>query len=262
MIKIIASDLDGTLLQNGAQALDPQIFDLIMRLKEHGVLFAAASGRQYYNLRRLFEPIKNEISYIAENGSLCICQGKILSEGLIERDLGLRIIDAIHAFPGCDCIVSGQDVCYTDSRSQRFTNHLINILGNNTKIVDNLKTDIAEPFLKISVCDFSGTNKCERYFKDLFSSEIKVVTSGNVWIDFIAPNANKGTALSDLLRHLHIDPKDCIAFGDQYNDIEMLQTAGESYAMSNAAPGVAYYSTYVTDSVADVLQDLLASLEL
>ena len=51
-----------------------------------------------------------------------------------------------------------------------------------------------------------------------------------------------------------------MAFGDQYNDVEMLQFVGTSYAMSNAAPGISYYSTYVTDSVDDVLEDLLATL--
>ena len=76
MIKLIASDLDGTLLRNGAQEINPEIFDLILRLKEKDIHFAAASGRQLYSQRCLFAPVKDEISYIAENGSLCICQGK------------------------------------------------------------------------------------------------------------------------------------------------------------------------------------------
>ena len=65
MIKLIASDLDGTLLQNGAQELTPRALDLIHRLTEKGIHFAAASGRQYANERRLFAPIRDEISYIA-----------------------------------------------------------------------------------------------------------------------------------------------------------------------------------------------------
>ena len=72
MIKLIASDLDGTLLQNGAQELNPEIYDLILALKERGIHFAAASGRQYASERNLFKPIADEISYIAENGAVCI----------------------------------------------------------------------------------------------------------------------------------------------------------------------------------------------
>ena len=51
-----------------------------------------------------------------------------------------------------------------------------------------------------------------------------------------------------------------MAFGDQYNDVEMLQLAGTSYTMSNAAPGISFYSTYVTDSVPEVLDDIISSV--
>ena len=87
MIRLIASDLDGTLLQNGAQVLSPEIFKLIPALKKKGIHFIAASGRQYANLRRLFALLQDEISYIAENGSLCVHEGKVVSSGQIDRGL-------------------------------------------------------------------------------------------------------------------------------------------------------------------------------
>ena len=102
MIKLIASDLDGTLLQNGAQELTPRALDLIHRLTEKGIHFTAASGRQYANERRLFAPIRDEISYIAENGSLCICQGKVISRGIIPDDLAFRILSRIVAMSFCE----------------------------------------------------------------------------------------------------------------------------------------------------------------
>lgn len=257
MLKLIASDLDGTLLQNGAQRLNPRVFELILKLKQQGILFVAASGRQYANLRRLFEPVKDEIAYIAENGSLCIYNHQILSQGCIERDFGVRIIEAIQNYVHCDCIVSGKDTCYTDSRDHAFIHHMKNVVGNDMTLVNDLKTDVPEEFLKISACDSNGTNDCQAYLNQLFGNEIKIVTSGNIWVDFVAPNANKGTSLEVFLDHLKINSQDCMAFGDQYNDVEMLQFAGTSYAMSNAAPGIAYYSTYVTDSVEEVLEDLV-----
>lgn len=261
MIKLIASDLDGTLLQNGAQTLDPQIFNLIRNLRKYGILFVAASGRQYVNLRRLFHPVQDEIAYIAENGSLCIMNGQTLSKGTIDRDLGLRIIEAIHQFGGCHCLVSGERVCYTDSSSRHFIDHMIHVVGNDMEVVPDLSR-IPEPFLKISVCDFHGTKNCFSYFQEQFSQEIKAVTSGNIWVDFIAPGANKGTALQSLFDHLKIAPHECVAFGDQYNDIEMLQLAGTSYAMANSAPGISFYTTGVTDSVTDVLQNILRTIQM
>ena len=58
-----------------------------------------------------------------------------------------------------------------------------------------------------------------------------------------------------------VKPEECVAFGDQYNDVEMLETAGIGYAMSNAAPGIAGHAEYVTDSVEEVLEDILAGLD-
>lgn len=256
MIKYVASDLDGTLLKNDAQELDPEIFDLIRRLKEKGIRFIAASGRQYDNMYRMFEPVQDDISYVTENGSLCIHDHKVISRGLIDRALGLRIIQAAKEFPDCHCMLSCETTAYTDSTDPRFLNHMHNVIKYKIKEVPDL-ADIEEPFLKFAVLDFDGTGVTEQYFKEKFSSEITVVTSGNLWVDFIAPNANKGCGLMDITKHLGIDVKDGIAFGDQFNDIELLQAAGTGYAVSDCAPGVEKYADRVTDSVEKVLRELL-----
>ena len=73
MIKLIVSDIDGTLLPYGASALDERLFQLIHRLAERGVIFAPASGRQYHSLRALFAPVCDELAYLCENG--CIVYG-------------------------------------------------------------------------------------------------------------------------------------------------------------------------------------------
>jgi cof-like hydrolase len=259
MIKLIASDLDGTLLRNGAQEVDPKVYDLIRTLKEKGVHFAAASGRQLYSLRRLFEPVKDEISYIAENGSLCISGDQVIAKGLISRDLSLRIFEAAREYGSCHILLSCESACYTDSQDPVFNHHMRDVVHYDIKTVNRLE-EVNEPFLKIALCDFDGTKKLLPYFQERFGDEIKVVTSGNLWVDFIAPGANKGTALQALASHLGITPEECVAFGDQYNDTEMLQFAGTSYAMSTAAPGIAYYATYVTNSVEEVLEDIADTL--
>ena len=169
MIKLIASDLDGTLLRNGAQEINPEIFDLILRLKEKDIHFAAASGRQLYSQRCLFAPVKDEISYIAENGSLCICQGKVISKGIIERSLGLQIIKASREFGSCHTLLSCESRCYTDSDSQEFIRHMRDELHNDIHYCPDL-TSITEPFLKLAACDFHGTTYLLPYFKEKFGA--------------------------------------------------------------------------------------------
>ena len=68
MIKLIASDIDGTLVENSTAVLHPEMFDLIRKLKEKGILFCAASGRQYQSIANMFEPVKDDIIFLAENG--------------------------------------------------------------------------------------------------------------------------------------------------------------------------------------------------
>lgn len=260
MIQYIASDLDGTLLPDGGQAVAPEIFDLILKLKEKGIRFIAASGRQYHSMRLLFEPIKDEISYITENGSLCIHNGQVISRGVIERELGLRIIDAGREYGECHTLLSCESRHYTDSKNTEFIHHMRDVLHNDIAIVDDLH-QLQEPFLKLAICDFDGTARLEPFLKERFSAEIRVVTAGKEWVDFLAPDADKGKALATLLGHLNISPENGIAFGDQYNDIEMLQFAGTGYAMKTAAPGVADYADQVTESVASVLENILKELQ-
>lgn len=256
MIKYVASDLDGTLLRNGAQSLSAEVFDLIRQLKEKGIHFIAASGRQYDNLYRLFEPVQDDISYIAENGSLCVHNHEVISKGHIDRELGSRIIKAAKKFPNYHFLLSCESICYTDSDDPRFMDYIRNVLKYKIEKVPDL-LNVNEPFLKFAVLDFNGTDTTEPFFREQFSSEIRVVTSGNLWVDFIAPDANKGSGLADITRHLGISLKDGIAFGDQYNDIELLEAAGISYAMKDCAPGVEKYADRQTESVESILRELL-----
>lgn len=263
MIKLVASDLDGTLLQNGAQELTPRAIELIRSLMDKGIAFVAASGRQYDNLYRMFGPIADDISYVAENGSLAYCGGEIVSRSTIAPDLAARILTELKTKEHFEILVSHEDVCYIESGNTAFADHIQNVMKNTTIVVDDV-TKIEGDILKIAICNMEDgphvVDKYLKYLQDLFKGEIKVVTSGSIWIDFIAPDTNKRSALEVILEKLDIRPEDCIAFGDQYNDVEMLQLVGASYAMANAAPGISYYSTYVTDSVEDVLEDLIAEL--
>ena len=78
-IKMICSDIDGTLLQYGRKKLEGEIFDQIRALHDRGILFCPASGRQYTSLRLLFEPVADCCVFLCENGGVlfkdeqCIC---------------------------------------------------------------------------------------------------------------------------------------------------------------------------------------------
>ncbi|MBQ8558693.1 MAG: HAD family phosphatase [Tyzzerella sp.] len=259
MIKLIASDLDGTLLLHGAQALNPEIYDLILALKKKGIHFIATSGRQIASQRNLFRPIADEISYIAENGAVCIYKNEVISTFSMDTDLAFRIIQSIKGQLDCLAVVSGAETCYIESGDDEFLYHVRHVLNNDTTVVDDF-SEIQEPIVKIAFFDRSGTYASLDYFKEKFQKEIKVVTSGNDWIDFVPFGINKGAALRIMLEKLGIQAEEMIAFGDQENDLEMLQLAGTSYAMATAPDSVKQIATATTETVEEVLRELLASL--
>lgn len=264
MIRLIASDLDGTLLRGGAQTLPEETIPLIRQLLDKGFYFAAATGRQYHNLRRLFAPIKDRIFYITENGSLVIADGKVIARGGFSHELSQRILTELIQEPGIETMVSTERCCYISDRSETFKHHVLHELKNETTVCDDL-LHIPEPVIKIAIYDTTQNdaylNQILQRYQETYKDELKVVTSGNSWIDFIAPNANKGTALQALLDYLHLSPEECMVFGDQYNDLEMLKLAGTSYAMRTCAPGVERYADYQTDTVEEVLKKLLEQLD-
>ena len=54
MIKLVVTDIDGTLLPEGTDQLNPELFEVIRTLKKKGIQFAVGSGRQYMSMRYLF----------------------------------------------------------------------------------------------------------------------------------------------------------------------------------------------------------------
>ena len=72
MIKLIATDLDETLLPEGTFDLNPEYYEVIRELKKRGILFVAASGRHSTSIRRLFECVSEDVVILFCNGS-CIC---------------------------------------------------------------------------------------------------------------------------------------------------------------------------------------------
>lgn len=260
MIKLIASDIDGTLLPPGERALNPELFDLILKLKEQGILFVAASGRQLASLQTLLQPVVNDISFIAENGAVCIHENELVASTEIERDLAFRIIDALQNHPNCKPLVSCMDTCYVEAGDDDYLYEIRHTYHNVAAPIEDFHS-IQDPILKVAFAVTADINGTYDYFQKLFGSEIKVVTSGNDWIDFIPFHSNKGTALEMLLNKLGMSPADVVSFGDQQNDIEMLTLTGQSYVVSSASPEVAKYASEgMTDSVAEVLKKIIKKI--
>ena len=89
MIKLIVSDIDGTLVPEGNTDLNPEYLEVIKKLTEKGIVFAAASGRHASSINAVFQPVSERIYYVSDNGACIEKNGK--EERYILRRTWVRI---------------------------------------------------------------------------------------------------------------------------------------------------------------------------
>lgn len=257
MIKLIASDLDGTLLLNGAQSLPEELFPLIRQLKELGILFVAASGRQYANMKKLFAPVLDDMAFIAENGGLAVQNDRVLYQRNFDAELVREIAESIFAKDGSEFTCSTKDFYYMRPKTEHFRDLMVNVVGNNCREIRDFD-EITEPCMKLAVYERGGLQEDTIYYwRERFGEKCTVVTSGSAWVDFIPFGTNKARGLEQYQKTLGIDPEECVVFGDEYNDMEMLRAVPNSFAMAHAKPGVKAAAVYQTDSVTETIKKLI-----
>ncbi len=246
MIKLIASDIDGTLVTDGSNEVNPELFDVILKLRAKGIQFAAASGRQWASIESIFDPIKEKIFYLSDNGAYVGCHGRNLFINTIERQIVMDMVQEVRKTEGLDVMVSGPDVVYLETRDQEFLDWLINGYKFRVQCVDDL-TKVESEFIKISVYRKSDVEAHTRSLRGAFSDRLKITIAGDMWMDCMKPGINKGQAVKLLQDSLGIKPEETMVFGDQLNDIEMLNQAYYSYAVGTARKEVKAAARFQTD---------------
>jgi Cof subfamily protein (haloacid dehalogenase superfamily) len=245
-IKLVVSDMDGTLL-NSRHELDPDFYRIYRQLKSKGIIFAAASGRQYHNIRNVFSPISSEIYFISENGGYVVHQERELHVQEMEPEITYSLIEEAKTIEGTFTILCGKKKAYIEDSTSFFVEHLRRYY-DEYEIVEDLLKVTDDQFLKIAICDTSGA---EKNAFNLFRTRIEnlqIKVSGDIWLDISHKLANKGEALKKVQKILSVTPEQTVVFGDYLNDLEMMEQAHFSFAMENAHPAVKEVSRYVAKS--------------
>lgn len=233
MIKLIATDIDGTLV-NDEKLLPPDFTDVINLLCDKGISFAVSSGRSYSALVEQFGFIADKISFICDNGANIIDKGKVISRSVIPQDAVLRIIK-VCADNGLTPLLCGKSGTYYSSKSLEYAQEVARYY-NNTVYLENL-SECSDSIFKVAIygengIEHNGLPELTREFKDVLT----VCLSGYYWVDVMNPGINKGRGIHILQNKLGVSYDETMAFGDYLNDIEMLENAYYSYAMENAHP--------------------------
>ena len=232
--------MDGTLLDSDKR-LPHDLFPVLRRLREQGVQFAVASGRQYASLRRDFLPVADDVIFISENGALVMRGGRRLFIDPLPVHALPRIIETArtltHVFP----VLCRADVALIeDSASEAFIAETRRYYPSVQVVHDLMAHADADDVCKIAFYDEGDAQTHELpVLQGALAPELAVILSGAHWVDVMKPGVNKGSAMRALQEQLSIPPQACMAFGDYLNDIELMEAVTESYAMANAHPELA-----------------------
>ena len=256
MIKLVVSDVDGTLIKPGETRISEKTLSLLGELKEKGVLFAVASGRDYDDIRPLFGKIKNDIIYITNNGGVVMYQGKVLCKTPIDKMLSVTIMNEMQKKRDCRVLLAGETGSYVSTYDTDFTRYLAEH-GFSTENVKDFK-EVKEPITKISIyAKYGLTEEFYESIVDRWGDKIKIAISGNNWVDLTDEYVNKGNALAVVQHIFEVTSEDTVTFGDNYNDVEMFERSYYSYAMQHSPSDIRKCAKHITPDVDSILEDIL-----
>ena len=266
MIKLIASDIDGTLVPDGTHEIDTRIYDVIRRLKEKGIVFAGASGRQFTSMAKLFQPVSEDIYYITDNGAILRSASEVYNMNVIERPVLMEMIRDAKRLKDCDIMLCGRDAAYCEEKSKMFY-WLRDSYRFNIKVLGDFERNLNDDIVKMSIYHVDNAEAIvNEWFTPKWKDQFRIASAGIMWMDIVYPDADKGSSLKMLQKRLGITREETMAFGDNLNDLGLLEAAEESYAIGSARDEVKAAAKHIAPPLSEngeteVLLKLLEQLE-
>ena len=239
-IRLIATDVDGTLVKDSSREVGDEIIEAIQRLTDRGIYFTIASGRQYGSIRRMFERANRNLLFIAENGAHIIKDGETYAVTKMERAYVEEIMKDLRSLYDRDChvVASTSKGCFLESKDKEFIRLIEESYRNDVTLTDDILAEDAE-FVKLAIYRKGSIRSIgEEFLIPKWKEKVKTCMAGEEWVDFMDFSVDKGNALRVLQEGLGISPKETMVFGDNENDIGLLHAAEESYAVGNALMSV------------------------
>ena len=286
MVQIIASDMDGTLL-NDKMVISKRNAAAVNEAQKQGVYFIVSTGRAYDEVKPLITEAGFNCPMITLNGAFVLDEeGKEISAAPIPDSIAKKIMLTLKKNGLYFEVITAKGVC-SDNKAKRIENFAellasispdtpyklavtlasarmelmnINYVDNYMDLVDDPKTVIG----KIVVFSPEGQKVLGPIKDELSKNDNLVITSsgpGNIEINHV--NAQKGVALQAYADSLNIPMDNVMAIGDNNNDVSMLKAAGISYAMGNGSDEVKMLAKYVTapnteDGAGIAIEEVLA----
>ncbi len=270
MIKLIASDMDGTLLNNNHD-IDVETVEAIRKAEEAGIIFTISTGREYDSVKGILDKHNIRCQCILSNGAEYRDEeGNILEVININEEYAKQIIKILDENKLPARIFTDKGGFTTSTREEALQEVVFRTLTFNPNLTEDEAKKMAEKegfFTSLKYID-----DVEKFFEDgievrkfvAFHKDVELIdkikkTVGKLEglaisssfddnIEITDLNAQKGIILEQVAKKMDIDIKDVMILGDSFNDYSMFEIFEESVAMKNAIPEVKEIAKYITDS--------------
>ena len=245
-LRLVVTDMDGTLIDDEGR-VPAGLMDAVADMRDAGIVFAPASGRQLANLRAVLGSAVDDSPLIAENGSFVVHGGEeIHSDTISAQDaeaaitMTRRLVDSGH---DVGAVVAGKYCAYIERSDAAFLEQT-RLYYEALEIVEDLTAIPLDEVLKVAVFDFDDVEKGSSQALTAAVPHVQTIVSGMHWTDMMSVRASKGRALAALQARLGILPEQTAVFGDYLNDLDLYDHADLGFAMRNAHPGIHAAAAY------------------
>lgn len=274
MIKFIASDMDGTLL-NSDHDIDKETVEAIKRAEEAGMTFAISTGREYESVKGLLEKHNLKVECVLSNGAEYRDEdGNILEVINIKEDSAKKIIELLDKHHLSARIFTDKGIFTTSTEEEALKEIIFRTMTFNPGISEEEAREVAEnlgfftclqyiddidEFFKGGVevrkfvafhNDIELIDKMKKVLSEIDGLAISSSFRDNIEITDI--NAQKGIILERITSKKGLANNEVMILGDSFNDYSMFEIFEESVAMKNAIDEVKAIAKYITASNNDL----------
>jgi len=264
MIKLIALDMDGTLLNN-EKKISERNYQAIQHAKDAGIKVVLASGRPPQGLQQFLTQLgltSNDDFCVSYNGSLVqrVASGDVLHQTSLKGTdikkvfkLSEALNVCIHAFSVKQGLITHKNNPWTDIEAK--------INGITATEVDFNTLADDDDFIKVMmVADEARLTDAITQLPESLKADYTVVRSAAIFLEVLHPESNKGVAVEKLCQLLELSAEEVMCVGDAENDHAMLSFAGLAVAMENADDQTKALADYITssnleDGVAEAIEE-------
>lgn len=248
MYKLVALDIDGTLLNSSGQ-VDPSTLDIIKQVQKKGVMVTISTGRPIQGVYKYIEMLNLKSPIITYNGGMIIDSetGRTLFDKKL-KDADTKQVIELGLEKDTSMIAWSNNKLYAN-RIDDYTKQYQKMSGQDLldlKDYENLcKTGVTKV---IWINEPETLKGYQETLKMILNESITAVTSKAHYLEFFNKEVSKARALEYIGQKYHIKREEMIAIGDGNNDIDMIDYVGLGIAMENATDAVKKVSNYVTKS--------------